>query len=96
MEFVVLAVFAALAATFIGLPRGAVAPSVVSDDGLRERRSRLLRELQDLDDDASEGRISTNDRVEGRRALAPELRAVTEVLRERGDTREHAPTGGRS
>lgn len=85
MEFVVLATFAALAAAFVGIPRGTDAPSMVAADELRERRERLLRELRDLDADAVEGRISADDRVEGRRALAPELRAVTEELRARGE-----------
>jgi hypothetical protein len=95
MEFVVLAAFAALAALFVGVPRRAEAPGVEADDELRERRTRLLRELRDLDDDANEGRISAGDRAEGRRALAPELRAVTEELRARGDEprRVAAPRG---
>jgi hypothetical protein len=85
MEWVVLALFAALAAVFAGFsPRGAAPPATVSDE-LYERRERLLRELRDLDADALEGRISAADRLEGRRALAPELRAVTEALRERGE-----------
>jgi hypothetical protein len=86
MEFVVLALFAALAAVFIGLPRRANASPMIGSDELRERRERLLQELRDLDADASEGRISGDDRLEGRRAVAPELRAVTEELRARGDS----------
>ena len=85
MEFGVLGLFAALAAAFIGLPRRAHAPPPIGSDELRERRERLLQELRDLDTDASEGRISGDDRLEGRRAVAPELRAVTEELRARGD-----------
>ena len=58
MEFAVLALFAALAAVFIGLPRRASASAVIGSDELRERRERLLQELRDLDADAIEGRIS--------------------------------------
>ena len=86
MEFAVLALFAALAAAFIGLPRRASAPPPIGSDELHERRERLLQELRDLDADAREGRISGDDRLEARRAVAPELRAVTEELRARGDT----------
>jgi hypothetical protein len=85
MEFAVLALFAALAAAFIGVSRGSGASSPVASDELHERRERLLQELRDLDADAGEGRISADDRMEGRRALAPELRTVTEELQRRGE-----------
>lgn len=85
MEWAVLALFAGIAAVGIGLPwmRGGAAGARV--DVLREQRERLLAELVELDHDLAEGRIGTADRLEGRRALAPELRAVTEALRARGE-----------
>ena len=85
MEWLVLALFAAAAAVPIGLPlrRGAPAPPPPSGGGPREERARLLAELRELDDDAASGRISADERLSGRRALAPRLRAATEALRDR-------------
>jgi hypothetical protein len=99
IEFAVLALFAALAAAYVGVPRAERAPSMAGSDEFHERRERLLQELRDLDGDAREGRISADDRLEGRRAVAPELRAVTEELRSRGESVALARTtvdGGRS
>ena len=89
MEWLVLLLFAALAALLIGLPLrrtpalpAAEAPSL---EALREERARLLAELRELDDDAASGRISRGERLSGRRALAPRLRELTETLRAEGD-----------
>ena len=89
MEWLVLALFAFAAALLVGLPwtRPVEAPAGTRE--LEEQRERILADLAELDLDLAEGRISTNDRLEGRRALAPELRAVTEELRARG-----LPAGG--
>ena len=51
---------------------------------LVEEHRTLLAELRELDDDAASGRISPDERRDGRRALAPRLRAVTEALRDAG------------
>ena len=88
MEWLVLTLFAALAALLIGLPlwRGqALVPAAPPPHALREERERLLAELRELDDDAASGRVSSGERLAGRRALAPRLRAVTEGLRAAGD-----------
>ena len=87
MEWLVLALFAALAAAVIGLPllRGREA-ALEGVDGaeLAEERRTLVAELRELDDDTASGRISADERRDGRRALAPRLRAVTEALRDAG------------
>ena len=49
-----------------------------------ERTTALVAELRELDDDTASGRISADERRDGRRALAPRLRAVTEALRDAG------------
>lgn len=89
MEWAVLVLFAALAALLIGLPlRGASAAADAGEpslESLREEHERLLAELRELDEDAASGRISAAERRSGRRALAPRLREVTEVLRAEGD-----------
>lgn len=84
MEWLVLAVVAAIAALLVGLPWTRPVESPTASAALEERRAMLLADLQELDLDLAEGRISAEDRIEGRRALAPELRAVTEQLRARG------------
>ena len=89
MEWLVLALLAALAAAPIATPlrRGGGAPAPDGAAGLEalaaERRT-LLAELRELDDDAAAGRISAADRLAGRRALAPRLRAAVEALRAAG------------
>lgn len=87
MEWLVLALFAALAAAVIGLPllrpREAALEGVDGAELVEERRT-LVAELRELDDDAASGRISADERRDGRRALAPRLRAVTEALRDAG------------
>ncbi len=89
MEWLVLVLFAALAALLIGLPlRRATAAAVAESPSLgalREERARLLADLRELDDDAASGRISAAERLSGRRALAPRLRELTEALRAEGD-----------
>lgn len=88
MEWALLALFALVAAALIGLPRASL---LDAGDGapdaraLWEEHRQLMAELRDLDDDASAGRISAADRRDGRRALAPRLRAVSEALREAGE-----------
>ena len=93
-------VFAVVAATAIGLAREHREDDVAPDlELLREQRQTLLDELRDFDEDAEAGRISAEDRLAGRRALAPRLRAVTEALREAGDERgaiEHGRERGDS
>jgi hypothetical protein len=88
VEWAVLLAFALVAAGAIGLarPSRATGDSDPADDEVRlvERRRVLLEELRELDEDLAAGRISPEDRVAGRRALGPELRAVTEALREAG------------
>jgi len=89
MEWLVLLLFAALAALLIGLPSrrasAGPAPEAPSVEALREERARLLAELRELDDDAASGRISGAERLSGRRALGPRLRELTETLRAEGD-----------
>ncbi len=84
MEWAVLVLFVLLATLLIGAPplrsREAGSPPVELDALLDEHRL-LLAELRELAEDAASGRISAADRQEGRRALAPRLRAVTEALR---------------
>lgn len=86
MEWLVLALFAGAAALAIGLPWTRTLEAAAGRlEALRERRAFLVSELVELDHDLAEGRISAADRIEGRRALAPELRAVTDALRSHGD-----------
>ena len=87
MEWLVLALFAAAAAAVIGLPllrSRETALEGVDGAELAEERRTLVAELQELDDDTASGRISADERRDGRRALAPRLRAVTEALRDAG------------
>ena len=89
MEWLVLVLFAALAAAVVGAPlwssgRGARAASEAGATDLVEEHGRLLAELRELDEDEASGRISAAERQSGRRALAPRLRAVTEALRGAG------------
>ncbi|MDE2696181.1 MAG: hypothetical protein OXH97_06640 [Chloroflexota bacterium] len=87
MEWLVLLLFAGVAATVIGAPmlrERAAAPDGGDGSDLVEERRTLLAELRELDDDAASGRISADERRDGRRALAPRLRAVTETLRDAG------------
>ena len=88
MEWLVLLLFAVVAAALIGLPLwlGPLTAAHVPSPGvLREERRRLLADLYELDDDAASGRVSVGERLAGRSALAPRLRAVTEALRDAGD-----------
>ena len=101
MEWALLALFALVAAALIGLPRAFLHDA---GDGAHDARAlweehrQLMAELRDLDDDASAGRISAADRRDGRRALAPRLRAVSEALREAGErvSEGAAPREGRA
>ena len=86
MEWLTLAVVAAVAALLVGLPWTRPVEEPTASAAFEERRAMLLADLQELDLDLAEGRISAEDRLEGRRALAPELRAVTEQLRARGQS----------
>lgn len=88
MEWLVLVVLALIAAALVALPhrdgRDRVAEAELEHVALIEERRLLLQELRELDEDATAGRISSEDRLSGRRALAPRLRAVTETLRRDG------------
>lgn len=87
MEWLVLVALALLAATLIALPlRASRVPTSadLSEEALIEERRLLLSELRELDEDAAAGRISSDDRLTGRRALAPRLREVTEALQRAG------------
>ena len=85
MEWAVLALFALAASAFIALPRRS---DIAADHSTEEaielagERDSLLLALRELDEDAAAGRISATDRIEGRRALGPRLREVTEALRD--------------
>ncbi|RJQ10684.1 MAG: hypothetical protein C4558_04355 [Dehalococcoidia bacterium] len=87
MEWAVLALFALAACAFIALPRSG--DTLAGDPAgeaveLAAERDSLLLALRELDEDASAGRISPADRLDGRRALGPRLREVTEALRAAG------------
>ncbi len=96
MEWVLLLLFALLAAGLVGLPRwsraGAVDAALEIDEAWEQQRL-LLAELRELDEDAAAGRISAADRREGRRALAPRLRASSEALRRLGERARPAAGG---
>ena len=86
MEWVLLVAFALAAASMVALPlRTSAEPSANDNGSSAAERTRLLAELRELDDDMAAGRISADDRQAGRRAIAPQLRAATEQLREAGD-----------
>lgn len=92
MEWLLLLLVAAVAAAYVGWPRGNAAFLDPSEgDRLRQRRSQLMLELSELDADLAQGRISDEDRRAGRRAVAPELRELTERLRDLGEAAEVAP-----
>lgn len=93
-EWLVMAAFGLAAAAMVALvPWRQPVPEHALDE-LRERRRRLLAELRELDDDLAAGRITSEDRVDGRRALGPELREVTERLRAGGDDLVTERVGG--
>lgn len=84
MEWAVLLIFAVAASAFIAVPRAgdAVVDDAASDVlELAAERDILLLALRELDEDADAGRISAADRLDGRRALGPRLRELTEALR---------------
>ena len=83
MEWLLLLLVAAAAAAYVGWPRGVLELADGSEaDGLHNRRATLLDELAEFDADLEMGRISEDERRSGRRAIAPELRTVTERLRD--------------
>ncbi len=87
MEWAVLLAVVLLTAVYVALPRrhAGDAPETPIDE-LRRLHRELRDELRELDADAAGGRISAQDRQAGRSAVGPRLRAVTEALRERGET----------
>lgn len=89
-EWLVFAAVAALTAAFIAWPRSqdSVRAARPEAEELRAERRAILAELREIDDDALAGRIATDDRAEARRALAPQLRRVTEALHELGEERD--------
>jgi hypothetical protein len=98
MEWAVLVLFASIAVWMVGAlpapwPGRADAPEAAA---LHEERRQLLSELAELDDDAASGRISDEDRRQGRGALAPRLRSVTESLRDLGEASGEPARGGAS
>ncbi len=91
MEWVLLLVVAVATALYIGWPHPDLdEPEDDETATLRDRRAVLLTELRDFDADLANGRISEDDRRAGRRALAPELRDVTERLRSLDESTEPA------
>lgn len=91
MEWVVLAVVAALVALFVAWPRrGDADPPTVEAADLYAEREAILAELREVEEDALAGRIAADDRVEARRVLGRRLRAVTEALRDLGEPLEPA------
>ncbi|MCK9487190.1 MAG: hypothetical protein M0R73_10920 [Dehalococcoidia bacterium] len=90
MEWLVLALVAAVAAAFIAWPRNAdlLPPSRPATEELRAERQALLAELREIEEDTLAGRITTDDRLAARRALGPRLRQVTEALRDLGEAVE--------
>jgi hypothetical protein len=89
MEWVLLLLVAAAAAAYVGWPRDEALFTDASEaDRLRQRRSELLDELAEFDSDLAQGRIAEGERRSGRRAVAPELREVTERLRALGEPLE--------
>lgn len=85
MEWLLLVIVVLVAALLVAPPLWtADDPPADGRAELAAERRRLLTELRELDEDAEAGRISSQDRREGRRALAPRLRTVTERLREEG------------
>lgn len=95
MEWLLLLLFVLAAAALIGLPwRRASDPQALQLelDAMVEERERLLAELRELDRDLESGRLSPGDRADGRRALAPRLREVTEALSTLGVLDEAGPS----
>lgn len=90
MEWIVLTVMAIAAAAYVLAPRTSdrEAPEEEWIQDLQAERAALLDQLRELEDDAAIGRISAGDRIEGRRALGPRLRAVTETLQQLGEYSE--------
>jgi hypothetical protein len=88
MEWLLFALIALAAAAYIVIPRANRDVPADAGDALRAERAGLLALLRELDDDLAAGRISPEDRTEGRRAIAPRLREVTEALDSLGEPRE--------
>jgi hypothetical protein len=92
MEWILLLAVAVVAALYVAWPSNDL--PLVDDsepDRLRERRNALLKELNELNSDLGLGRISEEDQLAGRRLMAPELRSVTEQLRDLGEPLEVTP-----
>lgn len=92
MEWLLLLLVALVTALYIAWPRVDLDERANDEIAtLHERQAVLLAELRDFDADLANGRISEDDRRSGRRALAPDLRDVTERLRLLGEFTEPAP-----
>ena len=92
MEWLLLLAVAIATALYIGWPQADLdEPENDKIITLRDRRAVLLAELRDFDADLANGRITEGDRRAGRRAVGPELRDVTELLRSLGESTERAP-----
>lgn len=92
MEWLVLLSVTILTAMYICWPQSSP-PLEPASEGKRlhiERRD-LLTDLSEIDADYAMGRISDDERITGRQALAPKLRAVTERLHDLDETLEALP-----
>lgn len=90
IEWLVFVAVSAGTAAFIAWPRAqdAARSSRPEAEELRSERRAILAELREIEDDVLAGRIAAEDRADARRALAPQLRRVTEALSALGEERD--------
>ena len=92
MEWLVLLSVASLTAIYICWPHSPLPLESASEvERLRDQRNDLLEDLTEINADYAMGRISNDERTTGRQVIAPKLRAVTERLRDLGETLEVLP-----